>query len=298
MSLSSNVNDLAGRIATEFNTVRSEMPAGLPAGGTAGQILSKVDGTDYNTTWIDNFAPNVELYAKNQSGSAMTKGQVVYIAGVDNASDTPRLALADADTEATSSKTIGRLKQDIPNDGFGYVVTEGIIEGIGTGSATAGQSIWLSSTAGGVVYGAPPAKPAHGVYLGVVVRAHASNGKVYVKVQNGFETTELHDFSSTQATDGQVPVWSDELGLYVPGNISSGAIVSEAAPTGAADGQFWLDSTTLTTYVRYDSSWVQAAPAGPIGPTGPEGPAGADGATGPQGPPGEPNFNSFMLMGA
>ena len=26
---------------------------GVPAGGTAGQILSKVDGTDYNTEWID-----------------------------------------------------------------------------------------------------------------------------------------------------------------------------------------------------------------------------------------------------
>ena len=27
---------------------------GIPAGGTAGQILSKVDGTNYNTQWIDN----------------------------------------------------------------------------------------------------------------------------------------------------------------------------------------------------------------------------------------------------
>lgn len=26
---------------------------GIPAGGTAGQILRKVDGTDYNTQWID-----------------------------------------------------------------------------------------------------------------------------------------------------------------------------------------------------------------------------------------------------
>jgi len=27
---------------------------GVPVGGTAGQILSKIDGTDYNTEWIDN----------------------------------------------------------------------------------------------------------------------------------------------------------------------------------------------------------------------------------------------------
>lgn len=176
----------------------------LPTGGTTGQILSKIDGTNYNTTWIDNFAPNVELYAKNQSGSAMTKGQVVYIVGVDNAGDTPRLALADADTEATSSKVVGRLKQDLADGAFGYVITEGILEGVNTGSATAGQSIWLSSTAGDVVYGAPPAEPAHGVYLGVVIRAHAVNGKVYVKVQNGYELDELHDVSAASPSSGDL----------------------------------------------------------------------------------------------
>jgi hypothetical protein len=28
--------------------------AGVPVGGTIGQILSKIDGTDYNTQWITN----------------------------------------------------------------------------------------------------------------------------------------------------------------------------------------------------------------------------------------------------
>lgn len=32
--------------------------AGVPVGGTAGQVLSKIDGTDNNTQWI---APNVLL---------------------------------------------------------------------------------------------------------------------------------------------------------------------------------------------------------------------------------------------
>lgn len=26
---------------------------GVPAGGTIGQVLAKVDGTDYNTEWVD-----------------------------------------------------------------------------------------------------------------------------------------------------------------------------------------------------------------------------------------------------
>lgn len=234
----------------------------LPTGGTTGQILSKIDGTNYNTTWIDNFAPNVELYAKNQSGSAMTKGQVVYIVGVDNAGDTPRLALADADTEPTSSKTIGRLKQDLADGEFGYVVTEGILEGLNTSAATAGQSIWLSSTAGGVVYGAPPAKPAHSVYLGVVIRAQSSNGKVYVKVQNGFELEELHNV-----------------------NINSGTLATGQALTYDGSSSMWVNSTPASTLndltdvtinagtlaggqvIKYDSGttqWVNGAAAGGV----------------------------------
>ena len=26
---------------------------GVPTGGTAGQVLAKIDGTDFNTTWVD-----------------------------------------------------------------------------------------------------------------------------------------------------------------------------------------------------------------------------------------------------
>src|SRR5690606_34925375 len=29
---------------------------GVPSGGTAGQVLAKIDGTDYNTEWVDRLA--------------------------------------------------------------------------------------------------------------------------------------------------------------------------------------------------------------------------------------------------
>lgn len=268
MSLSSNVNDLAARIATEFNAVRSE-----PSSST----------------------PTVKHEVK--LGQAINKGQVVYVSSANGTNMI--VSKASNDGEGTSSKTMGVLETSgILND-ISNVITEGLLSGIDTSTANAGDPIWLG-TNGNLIFGlsSKPIAPAHLVFVGIVTRVHAVNGEIFVKVQNGFETTELHDFSGTPATNGQIPIWSASLGMYVPGNVASGAIVSETAPSGASDGQFWLDSTTLTTYVRYDSSWVQAAPAGPIGPTGPEGPTGADGATGPQGPPGEANFNSFMLMGA
>lgn len=191
--------------------------AGVPTGGTSGQILAKNTATDYDTVWIDNFAPNIYMYAKNETGATLTKGQAVYVAGADNSASFPRLALADADTESTSSKTMGLLLQDLTNGSFGYVVVEGLLEGINTSAATAGQSVWLSTTAGGRVYGSPPAKPAHSVYLGIVLRSNAVNGKIAVKVQNGYELEELHNVSISSPVNGQVLKYNSTTGLWENG---------------------------------------------------------------------------------
>jgi hypothetical protein len=152
----------------------------------------------------------------------MPKGSAVYIAGADNSASFPRLALADADTESTSSKVIGLLMQDVATGGFGYVIISGTLTGIDTSLATAGDSVWLSSTAGGIVYGSPPAKPAHSVYLGVVVRSNNNNGKIEVKVQNGYEINELHDVSASSPSDGQILKYVSSTGLWTKSAISTG----------------------------------------------------------------------------
>ena len=78
---------------------------GVPAGGSAGQLLSKVDGTDYNTEWIDNadtvtwidVAGDVEYTGVETtiaSGEVLTadyKGGTIYrfINSTENASGYP-----------------------------------------------------------------------------------------------------------------------------------------------------------------------------------------------------------------
>lgn len=246
--------------------------------------LSKVgNGTE---AWADLDYVSISVVkekVKNSTGSTIAKGAAVYISGANG--DNALISLADADTEATSSKTLGLASAAIADGEIGTITTNGFIEGINTGSATAGQSVWLSSTAGGIVFGNPPAKPAHSVYLGVVTRAHATQGAILVKVQNGYELNELHDLNIVDPVDGQALVYSNGMWVNGEGAGGGGLTVSETAPSSPAEGDMWFASAEGKTYVYYDSFWVEMSPA-IAGPQGPEGPSG------------QANFSSFLLMGA
>jgi hypothetical protein len=142
-------------------------------------------------------------------------------------------ALADADTESTSSKTMGIVENDISNGSEGFVVTEGLVVGLNTSTATAGQSVWLSSTAGGFVYGAPPAEPANSVYLGVVTRVQSINGEIFVKVQNGYELDELHDVFVGSAATGDLLV-KTSTGWGNQSLVTAGIATTSALTSGLA----------------------------------------------------------------
>lgn len=269
----------------------------IPTGGAVGQVLAKSTTTNFETTWVDGTAlpaSQVKQLVKNETGSVIPKGAVVYISGANGTNIL--ISLADADAEGTSSKTIGLTETAINNGASGYVITEGILTGLNTATATAGQSFWLSTVAGEFVFNTPPAKPAHAVYLGVVSRANANNGEVFIKVQNGYELNELHDvnINAGTVTNGQALTYAD--GLWVnstPVNALAGlsdvtisglvpdqvlkyngtkwvnstggggasVVISDTAPTGSSEGDMWLDSTDFTLNAYYEDAdggqWVQ-----------------------------------------
>lgn len=193
-------------------------PNGLPAGGLTGQVLTKQSDTDFDVYWTENYSvtSNVEQYVKNQTGTTLYKGQAVYISG--STGDNSIVSLAQANSEMSSSKTLGILKQNLLNGEHGYVVTEGLLEGINTNSANVvGDPIWLSpTTAGGLVFGLAnkPVAPNHMVYLGIVLRKQTNNGKIYVHVQNGFELQELHNVLITSPQNNNILQYDSSVSLW------------------------------------------------------------------------------------
>ena len=128
-----------------------------------------------------------------KAGEAINKGQAVYVSSADGTNMI--VTKASNATEATSSKTLGLLETTLANNGFGNVVTEGLLAGLDTTGATnAGDPVWLG-TGGNLIYGLAnkPYAPAHLVFIGIVTRINANNGEIFVKVQNGFELKEIHD---------------------------------------------------------------------------------------------------------
>jgi hypothetical protein len=218
----------SNNVALDFIKNKPTIPTnGLPSGGTAGQILTKVDATDYNATWQENYADwtsVVKHIVKNNGASGtITKGTAVYVTGSNGTN--MLVGRASNTSEATSSKTMGLMQSDITTTGgtqTGFVITEGLIANLNTAGTTAGDPVWLGVN-GALIYGLinKPYAPAHLVFIGIVTKVSAGSGEIFVKVQNGFELKEIHDVDLITTT----PINGHVLGF---------------------DGTLWVNKTIAT----------------------------------------------------
>ena len=189
--------------------------AGVAAGGTTGQILYKVSATDYDTAWQTLDSSVIPLRLAVKAGEQMNKGSAVYITGATGANII--VGKAQANSEATSSKTLGLIENTLANNGQGYVVTHGVLSGLDTSMANDGDTVWLSpSVAGGLVYGTAnkPVAPNNIVFIGYVTRSNSQNGAIYINPQNGFELDELHNVLITNPTNNQVLTYDSASSLW------------------------------------------------------------------------------------
>jgi hypothetical protein len=128
---------------------------------------------------------------RNRTGSTIPKGAAVYISGATGQTSTISLALATSD--ATSAQTLGLTAAAIGNNQVGSVIVIGYLSDVNTSAFTDGQQLYLSPTVPGGFTATKPHAPNHIVYVAVVEYAHQIHGKLFVKVQNGYELDEIHD---------------------------------------------------------------------------------------------------------
>lgn len=160
-----------------------------------------------------------ELFAfvKSSDGTARNEGQAVYITGSDGTNKL--VALAQANTEPTSSKTFAVMTESISGGSKGFCTTFGLVRNLNTNALTEGAAVWLSPTTPGELTATKPVAPNHAVFIGFCVRKNQNNGVIFVNIQNGYELDELHNVKITDPQDGQVLKYQASTGLWINGSI-------------------------------------------------------------------------------
>lgn len=238
------------------------MPGGLPTGGSAGQILAKIDATDYNTHWIDNYATQTKNEVK--LGQTLTKGTPVYVSSANGTNMI--VSRASNTSEALSSKTFGLLESGGATNDIVKCVTFGLIAGLDTSTAQAGDPVWLGVN-GALIFGLAnkPFAPAHLVYIGVVTRVQQNNGEIFVNIQNGFELKEIHDVYIADPANNHGlfydiadGLWKNKsiagaLGYTPQAQLSGTGFVKASGTTITYDNSTYLTTTdAASTYQRLD----------------------------------------------
>ena len=211
-------------------------------------------------------AKNLEVYVRNQTGSTLAAGAIVYINGATG--NRPTVTLAQANNDANSAQTFGFVKASIANNGFGYVIVRGECENLDTSAVAEGTQLYLSPTVAGAYTTTKPSAPQHLVYVGIVVRSHPTQGVILVAVQNGYELDELHDVALASETNNDLLVyesssdlWKNKsigtLGLATQSYVTSGfAPIAAGLPVSGTVGQV----LTKNSGTNYDASWATLIP--------------------------------------
>ena len=195
-------------------------------------------------------ARNLEVEVRNQTGSSIAAGSIVYISGATG--NKPLITLSQANNDANSAQTMGFVKTTIANNGTGYVIVRGILDNIDTSALTEGVQLYLSPTTAGTWTTTKPYAPQHLVYVGVVIRSHPTLGTILVAVQNGYELDELHDVSAQTPANLDLLSYESSTSLWKNKTFSALGLATESFVTS----QGYITSSALTGYAT--ESWVTA----------------------------------------
>ena len=198
----------SGSIRTDFNSFTSSYTTVSGSLDSRLDVLEAYSGSQLVPSSSMSFRTlETSVYCKNVTGIQIDKGTVVRIVG--SVGDNPLIAPAGLLTEGDSANTLGIAKENIPNDDFGMVITEGILIGVNTSGMTAGDLLYLG--ANGTFTTSPPAAPNHGVRLGEVLRVQQNQGSIYVRVDNGIELNEAHDVIYSSISHGDLLIRSGSV---------------------------------------------------------------------------------------
>jgi hypothetical protein len=178
----------AGVGIMRWNDSDGTVDLGLKGGNVTLQV-----GQEQVLRVVNKTATNVDLLEANYQAVRVTGAQGQRL----------KVDLAQAINDTLSAETIGLVTETINNNQEGFITTSGLVRGINTTGSLQGETwadgdiLYLSPTTAGNATKVKPVAPNHLIILGYVIRAHINQGSIFVKVDNGYEISELHDVKIT-----------------------------------------------------------------------------------------------------
>jgi len=165
------------------------------------------------------------------------------------------IVLAQANNDDNSVDTLGLVTENINVNEEGFITNSGLVRGINTTGTLQGETwvdgdpLYLSPTTPGSITKVKPQAPQHTVTIGYVVYAHVNNGKIFVKVDNGYEIDELHNvrINTGSLTSGDLLVYSSSVW------VNTKQLTGSYGLTGS------LTATSFTGSLLGTSSWATNA---------------------------------------
>jgi len=171
-----------------------------------------------------------------------------------------------ANSDVNSATTIGIVTENIDNNQEGFITAIGVVRGINTTGSLQGETwtdgdvLYLSPTVEGALTNIKPLTPYHLIVVGFVEYAHAVNGKIYVKVDNGYEIEELHDVLITSVADNELLQYNSAGGYWENQTLAEAGI----QPAGS-----YLASGDNVSELTNDAGYLTSAPVDSVaGKTG------------------------------
>ena len=227
-NLVSSVNGQTGAVSLTYTNVNA---IGSITSVDGSVTVSTASGIADLSVAVAASTTTVIAQVRNTTGATLTKGTVVYISGATGQISTVTKALASGDS--TSAQTLGVISADLANNTNGYVTIIGLVTDIDTSAYTDGQQLYLSPTTAGTYTATKPYAPNHLVYVAIVEYAHAIHGKLFVKVQNGYELDELHNVSAQNPTNGQTLIYNESTSLWEKHTLTAGTGISVSNGAGS-----------------------------------------------------------------
>jgi hypothetical protein len=148
---------------------------------------------------------------KNQTGSTITKGSIVYANGTVGASGRITVAKFIANGTIDAKYLLGITAHDLSNGEDGYVISFGKIRQVNTDTFAAGAILYPSPTTAGVWTDIEPVAPNIDMPIGFCINSHVNNGTISIRVASGYALHELHDLAISSPGEKSSLYYSEGL---------------------------------------------------------------------------------------